>query len=82
MDKNEFWLGGRILNTASPRLGTPPQRKAHPQVGRPNSRPQRKGKARLHVRKLGAATQRKARSQDRHPNEKLIRNENIHTREH
>jgi hypothetical protein len=46
MDKNKFWLGGRIFNTASPRLGTPPQRKAHPQVGRPNARPQRNaGKA-------------------------------------
>src|ERR1700678_3905166 len=35
-----------------------------------------------HVRKLGAPTQRKARPQDGRPNEKLIRNENVHTREH
>jgi hypothetical protein len=35
-----------------------------------------------HVRKLGATTQRKARPQDGRPNVKLIRNENVHTREH
>jgi S-ribosylhomocysteine lyase LuxS involved in autoinducer biosynthesis len=35
-----------------------------------------------HVRKLGAQMQRKASSQDGRPNEKLIRNENVHTREH
>jgi hypothetical protein len=58
------------------------QRKARPQVGRPNTRPQRKRKARPHVRKLGAPTQRKARPQDGRPNAKLIRNENVHTREH
>jgi hypothetical protein len=61
---------------------------ARPQVGRPNAGPQRKckarpqRKARLHVRKLGAPTQRKARPQDGRPNAKLIRNENVHTREH
>src|ERR1700722_16114192 len=37
MDKNKFWLGGRLFNTASPMLGTPMQRKARPQVGRPNA---------------------------------------------
>jgi hypothetical protein len=37
------------------------QRKARPQVGRPNALPQRKRKARPHVRKLGAPMQRKAR---------------------
>jgi hypothetical protein len=58
------------------------QRKAGPQVGRPNARPQRKCKARSHVCKLGAATQRKARPQDGRPNAKLIRKENVHTREH
>jgi hypothetical protein len=64
------------------------QRKARPQVWRPNARPQCKRKARPqhkarpHVRKLGAPTQRKARPQDGRPNEKLIRNENAHTREH
>jgi hypothetical protein len=82
MDKNKFWLGGRSFNTASQRLGAPPQRKADSQVGHPNARPERKGKALPHVRKLGAATQRKERSQDGHPNAKLIRNENVHTREH
>jgi len=50
MDKNKFWLGGRLFNTASPRLGAPTQRKARPQDGKPNA--------------------------------KLIRNENVHTREH
>jgi hypothetical protein len=60
------------------------QRKARPQVGRPNARPQvgRPQRKARHVRKLGAQTQRKASSQDGRPNEKLIRNENVHTREH
>jgi hypothetical protein len=61
MDKNKFWLGGRIFNTASPRLGAPTQRKARPQDGRPNATqgtsaswaPQRNAR---HVRKLGAPT--------------------------
>jgi hypothetical protein len=56
--------------------------KARPQVGRPNARPQHKCKARPHVRELGAATQRKAHPQDGRPNAKLIRKENIYTREH
>jgi hypothetical protein len=104
MNKNKFWLGGRLFNTASPSLGTPTQRKARPQDGRPNASqgtsaswvPQRNARhvrklgapthvrnanAR-HVRKLGAATQRKARPQDGRPNAKLIRKENVHTREH
>jgi hypothetical protein len=37
MDKNKFWLGGRLFNTASPRLGAPMQRKVRPQGGRPNA---------------------------------------------
>jgi hypothetical protein len=37
MDKNKFWLGGRLFNTASPRLGAPTQRRACPQVGHPNA---------------------------------------------
>jgi hypothetical protein len=119
MDKNKFWLGGRLFNTASPRLGAPTQRKARPQdghpnatqgtsaswvpqrnarhvcklsapmqrkappqVGRPSARPQSKRKERPHVRELGTSTQRKARPQDGRPNAKLIRNENVHTREH
>src|ERR1700678_757860 len=61
MDKNKFWLGGRLFNTASPRLGAPTQRKARPQDGRPNATqgtsaswaPQRNAR---HVRKLGAPT--------------------------
>jgi hypothetical protein len=64
------------------KLGAPTQCKARPQVGRPNARQQRKRKARPHVRKLGAPTQCKARPQDGRPNAKLIRNENVHTREH
>jgi hypothetical protein len=44
------------------------QRKAHPQAGHPNARPQCKCKARPYVRKLDAPTQRKARSQVGHPN--------------
>ena len=94
MDKNKFCLGSRLFNTASPRLGAPTQRKAHPQVGRPNARPQHKCKARPHVCNLGAPTQRKARPKVGCPNatqgefarwaqnEKLIRNKNVHTREH
>jgi hypothetical protein len=37
MDKNKFWLGGRLFNTASPRMVAQTQRKARPQVGRPNA---------------------------------------------
>jgi hypothetical protein len=37
MDKNKFWLGGRLFNRASPRLGAATQRKARPQDGRPNA---------------------------------------------
>src|SRR3984957_20267842 len=59
MDKNKFWLGGSLFNTASPRLGAPTQRKARPQDGRPNATqgtsaswaPQCKAR---HARKLGA----------------------------
>jgi hypothetical protein len=59
MDKNKFWLGGRLFNTAPPRLGAPVQRKARLQDGRPNATqdtstswaPQRNAR---HVRKLGA----------------------------
>jgi hypothetical protein len=76
------------------KLGAQTQRKARPQVGRPNAMqgtsaswaPQRTSatqtQGRPHVRKLGAPTQRKARPQDGRPNAKLIRNENVHTREH
>jgi hypothetical protein len=80
MDKNKFWLGGRLFNTASPRLGAPTQRKARPQVGRPNATqgtsaswvPQRTSATQTqgtpHVRKLGAPTQCKARPQVGRPN--------------
>jgi hypothetical protein len=37
MDKNKFWLGGRLFNTASPMLGVAMQLKARPQDGRPNA---------------------------------------------
>jgi hypothetical protein len=61
MDKNKFWLGGRLFNTPSPRLGAPTQRKARPQDGGPNATqgtsaswaPQRNA---THVCKLGAPT--------------------------
>ena len=33
MDTNKFWLGGRLFNMASPRLGDAMQRKACPQDG-------------------------------------------------
>jgi hypothetical protein len=76
MDKNKFWLGGRLFNTASPRLGAPMQRKARPQDGRPNATqgtsaswaPQCNAR---HVRKLGgtSATQgTSARPQVGRPN--------------
>jgi hypothetical protein len=94
MDNNKSWLGGRLFNTASPRLGAPTQwearpqdgcpmkRKARLQFGRPYARPQGKQKARLHICKLGAPTQRKAHPQDGPPNTKLISNKNVHRREH
>jgi hypothetical protein len=67
---------GRQTQTRHVRkLGAPTQRKA--QVGRPNARPRKRKVG----RKLGP-TQRKARPQDGRPNAKLIRNENVHTREH
>jgi hypothetical protein len=61
MDKNKFWLGGRLFNTASQRLCTPMQHKAHPQDGRPNATqgtsaswaPQCNAR---HIRKLDAPT--------------------------
>jgi hypothetical protein len=37
MDKKKFWLGGRLFNMASPRLGTAMQRKARPQDMCPNT---------------------------------------------
>jgi hypothetical protein len=88
MDKNFFLLGGWIRwapkrNTSHVRkLGAPMHvrnanaRHAHTSatwVPQCNAR---------HVRKLGAQTQRKASSQGGRPNEKLIRNKNVHTREH
>jgi hypothetical protein len=100
MDKNKFSLGGRLFNTAPPRLGAPTQckarpqdgcpnatqdtsaswapqrnarhvcelsapmqRKASPQLGHPSARPQRKRKARPHVRKLDAPTKRTSATQ-------------------
>jgi hypothetical protein len=57
MDKNKFWLGGRIFNTASRHV-----RKARPQVGRPDARPQRKRKARPQVGRPNARPQRKRKA--------------------
>jgi hypothetical protein len=74
-DNNFFWLGGRLFNTASPRLGTPTQRKARRQDGHPNTtqgtyaRRAPKRNAR-HVRKMGAQTKKRSATK------------NIHTREH
>ena len=48
MDKNKFWLGGRLFNTASPRLGTQTQQGT-------SARWAPKCITR-HVRKLGAPT--------------------------
>jgi hypothetical protein len=93
MDKNKFWLGGRLFNTASRhvrnarhvrKLGGPTHvcnanARHVRRLGSPTH--VRNANAR-HVRNLGATTQRKARLQDGRPNAKLIRNENIHTREH
>jgi hypothetical protein len=63
----------------------PPQRNER-RVRKMGAQTQRKArlqrKERRHVHKLGAATQRKARPQDGCPNAKLIRKENVHTREH
>jgi hypothetical protein len=80
MDKNKFWLGGRLFNTTSPRLVAPMQHKARPQFGHPthvhnaNARnvctsvgwaPQRHARR---VRKMGTQTQHKVRPQVRRPN--------------
>ena len=76
MDKNKFWLGGRIFNTASRhvrKLGGPTH------VRNANARHVHNAR---HVRKLAAPTKPKAHPQDGRPNAKLIRNENVYTREH
>jgi hypothetical protein len=78
MDKNKFWHGGRLFNTASPRLAAQTQRKARPQDGRPNATqgtsaswaPQRNAR---HVCKLSTPTQRKARLQVGRPSARLQR---------
>jgi hypothetical protein len=85
-------MGAPTQRKARPQVGRPnatqgtsarwaPERKARHvrKLGAPTH--VRNANAR-HVRKLGAPTQRKARPQDGRPNEKLIRNENVHTREH
>jgi hypothetical protein len=105
MDKKKFWLEGRLFNTASPMLGSPTQRKAHPQVGRPNAT---QGTSTSWAPQCTSATQmqgtpahpqlgcpnatqgtsgswspkRNTRRGCKSPNEKLIHNENVHTREH
>jgi hypothetical protein len=55
MDKNKFWLGGRLFNTTSPRLGAPTQRKACPQVWAPQRNTR-------HIRKMGAQTKNSIRN--------------------
>ena len=79
MDKNKFWLGGRLFNTAPPRLGAPTQRKARSQDGHPNKTqdtsaslaPQCNAR---HARKLVAPMQCKARPQVGRPTH--VRNAN------
>jgi hypothetical protein len=63
MDKNKFWLGGRLFNTASPRLGAPTQRRACPQVGHPNATQGTSASwvASTHVRNANATHVRNAR---------------------
>jgi hypothetical protein len=63
MGKNKFWLGGRLFNTASPRLAAPMQHKERPQDGRPN--------ATQGLSASWAPTQRKARPQVACPNVRL-----------
>jgi hypothetical protein len=58
MDKNKFWLGGRLFNTASPRLGAAMQRKARPQDGRPNA---------MHDTSARWVPKRKTNPQRKHP---------------
>jgi hypothetical protein len=100
MDKNKFWLGGRLFNTASRhvrKLGGPTHVRnaiANARQGtsananaNANARHARNANARhvhnaRHVRKLAAPTKPKAHPQDGRPNAKLIRNENVYTREH
>jgi hypothetical protein len=52
MDKNKFWLGGRLFNTAPPRLGVPTQREVRLQDGC-------KRNARC-IRKMGAQTKNRS----------------------
>jgi hypothetical protein len=71
MDKNIFWLGGRLFNMASPRLGAPTQYKANVQ-GKMGAQTQRQGIVKDY--KLGdyliwpQKVQRKARLQVGRPN--------------
>jgi hypothetical protein len=58
-------------------MGAQTQHKARPQVGRPNAMPQKRKARPREVRNAMQGT-----SQDGRPNAKLIRNENVHTREH
>ena len=92
MDKNKFWLGGRLFNTSAMhvcKLGGPMHVHNARHVRNANARQGTSANANAwhvrnarHIRNLGAPTQRKARPQDGRPNAKLIRNENVHTREH
>jgi hypothetical protein len=70
---------GRPNVTQGTSRSWPPQRNER-RIRKMGAQMQRK--ACRHVHKLGAATQRKARPQDGRPNVKLIRNENVHSREH
>ena len=93
MDKNKFWLGGRLFNTASRhvrKLGGPTHVRNATQgtsatqtqgKARPQTQTQTQGTSATQTQGT-STTQRKARPQDGRPNAKLIRNENVHTREH
>jgi hypothetical protein len=86
---NEKLICNKNVGRPNVTLGTsgswPPQRNER-RVRNMGAQTQRKARlqcqARRHVHKLGTATQRKAHPQYGRPNAKLIRIENVHTREH
>jgi hypothetical protein len=87
-------MGAQTQHKARPQVGRPNATQGTSASWAPqrNARHVRKLASKTHVRnanatcphvlKLGTPTQCKARPQDGRPNAKLIRNENVHTREH
>jgi hypothetical protein len=62
MDKNKFWLGGRLFNTASPRLGVRNENARHGKLGTPTAtQTSANGRNLQQKRKLGAPTARHVR---------------------